>query len=249
MSEQDTPDTADPPTDVRESDAEDARASEPQADTPVTAEPRGPGRKVPPRPPPVEDKPIIAGRLWWAILMLIGLGLVANPRFNAEVHRRVAAWRQTAPPEPWKLDGTATVTLTLVTADSLRLACQHRDAVDGARCEYATDRLRTPKDQDKPFDDNNVDRIQPYRTSGSNQLILVAGVWATPEVAYRLHQEPPYGVAVKKLVRFDAECRVRFVGKLDTVKLRWETGAAWQTERGAWVARAESCKVPLVGKE
>jgi hypothetical protein len=201
-------------------------------------------KQVPPRPPPVELKPILAGRLWIAVAMLLGLGLVANPVFNSWIMRSFA------PPEDlhtdlttWREGSEASVRVTVITADSTRLACAHAGEVDGAHCAYGGDKILWPHGPNEPADDNGPNMVQPYRTSPDNALVLLIGMWAEPEVAMRLHREPPTGFAVKRLQRFDVTCRVKFITRWDTVDLRWEATGAWQTEKGAWVARAQSCTV------
>lgn len=200
-------------------------------------------KQVAPRPPPVELKPILGGRLWIGVGMLLGLGLVANPVFNSWIIRR-------APPEDlhtdlgkWRGGVETNVRVTVITADATRLSCAHEGEVDRAHCAYGADHIIWPHGPDEPADDNGPNLIQPYRTSPDNNLILLVGLWAQPEVATRLHREPPNGVVAKRLQRFDVTCRVKFVSQWDKVDLRWETTGTWQTEKGAWVARAQSCTV------
>lgn len=201
-------------------------------------------KHVAPRPPPVELKPILGGRLWIGVGMLLGLGLIANPIFNQKIMQSFA------PPEDlhtdltkWREGAVANVRVTVITADSTRLSCAHAGEVDGAHCAYGADRIIWPHGPNEPVDDNGQNIVQPYRTSPDNALVLLVGLWAQPEVAMRLHREPPTGVVAKRLQRFDVTCRAKFVQRWDTVDLRWDTAGSWQTEKGAWVARAESCTV------
>jgi hypothetical protein len=66
-------------------------------------------------------------------------------------------------------------------------------------------------------------------------------VWAQPELAWRVHREPPSYYDIKKQVRFVAYCDVRFIGELEHVSLRWETGGKWLPEGKAMVAQALRC--------
>jgi hypothetical protein len=59
----------------------------------------------------------------------------------------------------------------------------------------------------------------------------------------RLHQEPPQLSPNKKLVRFVAECQIKFLGRLDDASLRWSPSGEWNTENPAIVGRAQSCKL------
>jgi hypothetical protein len=133
--------------------------------------------------------------------------------------------------------------VTVITADASRLSCAHSEVIDGAHCGYGKDKLPWPRTAEEPADDNGRNLIQPYRTSPDNALVLVIGLWDQPEVAMRLHREPPTGVPVKRLNRFDVTCQVKFVGRLDSVDLRWDVTGTWQTERNTWVARPVSCQV------
>jgi hypothetical protein len=200
-------------------------------------------KPIPPRPPPVEVKPILAGRLWIGVAMLLGLGLIANPKFNSCVQGY-------APPEDlrtdfskWREGSETDVRVTLITADSTRLACASGTTADGAHCEFGADHNLWGRGPNDPADDNRPNIVQPYRTSPDNALILLAGLWAQPEVAMRLHREPPAAITVKRLNRFDVTCKVKFLTRLESVDLRWDTTGSWQTERGAWIARALNCTV------
>jgi len=200
-------------------------------------------KPIPPRPPPVEVKPILAGRLWIGVAMLLGFGLIANPKFNSCV-------MSYAPPEDlrtdfskWREGSETEVRVTLITADASRLACASATVAEGVHCEFGADHNLWGRGPNDPADDNHPNIVQPYRTSPDNALILLAGLWAQPEVAMRLHREPPAAIAVKRLQRFDVTCKVKFLTRLDSVDLRWDVTGSWQTERGAWIARAESCTV------
>jgi hypothetical protein len=201
-------------------------------------------KPVPRRPPPVESKPILAGRMLTAVFMLCGLGVIANPPFNSWVMRKFAPAEDLHTDfSKWVQGNETDVRVTLITGDSTRLSCANADVVEGVHCAFGTDHLPWARTADDVADDNGPNRIQPYRTSPDNALILIAGLWASPEVAMRLHREPPNVIPTKRQNRFDVTCRVKFLKKWDTVDLRWDVGASWQTERGAWVTRAEHCTV------
>jgi hypothetical protein len=203
-------------------------------------------RRPPPRPAQVEAKPIIAGRMWIAVAMLCGMGVIANPPFNDWVKRKFAPAEDLRTDfTKWKVGSETDVRVTLITGDSTRLSCAKAEVVEGAYCAFGTDRLPRAQSANDPADDNGPNRIQPYRTSPDNALILVAGLWAHPDVAMRLHREPPNVIPTKRQNRFDVTCRVKFLTKWDQVELRWDSapGTTWQTERGAWVTRALHCTV------
>jgi hypothetical protein len=200
-------------------------------------------KRIPPRPPAVESKPIIGGRLWIPIVGLSLIGLMANPKINNWVQYKFGPKEPHTQLSSWKIGKEADLRVTLVTADATRLACAHDQEIDGTHCEHTGDEKPRPRAEGAPAVGDRAEIIQPYRTSPENHLILIAGLWAQPSVAMRLHREPPEGVPAKRLNRFDASCRVRFIGEMTDVKLRWEVGASWGKEPRALVARAVQCDV------
>lgn len=201
-------------------------------------------KPIPRRPPPVPSNPLFAGRMVYVVAMIGGLGLIANPRFNDWVKRKFAPAEDLKTDfSKWKVGGETDVRVTLITGDSTRLSCAKADVVDGVHCAFGSDRLPWARTAEDPADDNGPNRIQPYRTSPDNALILISGLWSHPDVAMRLHRESPMVIPTKRQNRFDITCRVKFLAQWDTVDLRWDTTASWQTERGAWVARSLHCTV------
>jgi hypothetical protein len=148
--------------------------------------------------------------------------------------------------ESWGVGVTSTVRITLVTADYNLLGCASEAEFDGVHCAYKTTNEPWPRSPNELPEDNNnkLNIVQPYRTWYDNKLVFVAGLWAQPEVAYRLHREPPVGVLPEKLARFAVECQVKFVGRFESVKLRWSPQQAWTDPDGpAWVGKAQFCKL------
>ena len=202
-----------------------------------------PERKPPPRPrPPDEHPPLFGGRLWIAIAMLVLLAIISNPKVNSTVVRAFGPKVEAARVVPWRVGKEAEVSVTVITADFHRLACGHDQEIEGLHCGFRNDGRMWERKPGLPVDDNTPEVIQPYRTP-DNRLILLAGLWAQPALAMRLHREPPRAAPVKRLVRFDASCRVKFIGQFDPVRVRWDVGTPWQTERSALVARPLSCKI------
>lgn len=209
-----------------------------------SARPRPASDRPKKRKPVVEDEetPVIGGRFLVA-LALIGIATIIPMSKLGEA-------LEPSGPEPtnmeaWTVGGVSTVRITLVTADFNLLACASEQSFDGAHCGFKTTTEVWPRDPSKPVDDNKLDVIQPYRTWFDNKLLFVAGLWAQPEVAHRVHQEPSHGIQADKLARFAVECRIRFLGRFDRVKLRWNAQQSWSDpDAGAtWAGRAEFCKL------
>lgn len=200
-------------------------------------------RRVPARPPP-EETPVVGGR-FLVVALIVGV-MVFIP--FAPIPN---SWFQKAAPAPtdtaaWKVGQTAEVSISVITADYNFLSCVSDKEVDGAHCAFKSTTSIWPRDQSAPLDDNKRGIIQPYWTYPDNKMILVAGFWANPVVAMRLHDEPPAGVPTKKLARFVVKCQMRFVGELSSVDVRWNPGQAWNKGNNggaALVARPVSCSL------
>lgn len=196
------------------------------------------------RPPSVDDEevPVISGRFLIALALVGAATILPMSKVGELIEPRG--------PEPtrmdtWTVGGVFTVRITLVTADYNLLACASEQSFDGVHCAHKTPTEAWPRDPSKPHDDNKLDIVQPYRTWFDNKLVFVAGLWAQPEVAYRVHREPSTGMQADKLARFAVECRVRFLGRFEKVKLRWNPQQSWgDPDAGAtWVGKAEFCKL------
>jgi hypothetical protein len=192
-------------------------------------------------PPEEEPIPVFGGRLLLAAALLAAMVVIPMSSIGNLLEPR----EEIAPTTKWAEGKTATVAITLITADYNKLACASDKEFEGTHCQYKSEKELWPREPNAPLDDNKADVIQPYRTATDNQLLLVAGLWAQPEVALRLHNEPPSGVAEDKLARFIAQCEVKFVGALPDAKLRWNAGASWgkPDTSSVFVAKPISCKV------
>jgi hypothetical protein len=197
------------------------------------------------RRPQIEDEEpaVVSGRF------LIAAGLIAAATIIP--NSKIGEFLEPAEPEATHVDQFAvgakqTLRITLVTADYNLLGCASEQAFEGLHCAYKSPTEVWPRDPKEANEDTNnkLNIIQPYRTWYDNKLVFVAGLWAEPAVAFRLHQEPPLGVLPDKLARFAVECQVTFVGKLDNVKLRWNPQQSWNDpDAPAWVAKADRCKL------
>lgn len=190
----------------------------------------------------VDAPPVVGGRFY------IALGLIAA---TSIVPFWTGLGAAMAPKDPrptdtsgWRVGNTASMKITLITADINLLSCASDVVIEGRHCEYKDNKTLWPKLPGEPLDDNKRTIIQPYRTWPDNRLILISGLWAEPHVAMRLHREPPHGVLDKKLARFVTNCEMRFIGQIDSPKLRWGEAGDFNVEKGqVFVAHADSCKV------
>ncbi len=185
---------------------------------------------------------MLGGRLIYGLVFLFGISVISAQQFNTWVDRKLHPPKVKAA-SVWQVGKEAQVQLTLVTADARRLNCAHDAVIEGQHCGFTSNKHTWPRAPGELADDNDVEIIQPYRTADTNALILVSGVWAQPELAWRVHREPPSYYDIKKQVRFVAYCDVRFIGELENVSLRWETGGKWLSEPKALVAQALRCSL------
>lgn len=191
---------------------------------------------------PVEETPVIGGRFLAAALIVGAMAFIPfAPLPNGWFER--PSEKPTSTAADWKVGGSAVVRISVVTGDFNTLACVSDQVVDGAHCGFRGETEIWPSAPGEPLDDNKKNVIQPYWTFPDNQMLMVAGLWAEPHVAMRLHQEPPAAVPAKKLARFVARCTLRFVGELPASKIRWGLGQQWSAGAASVVARPDSCEI------
>jgi hypothetical protein len=192
------------------------------------------------RPPGDEPTPVVGGRFVVAAAIIGAMIVIPFSPIGRALEPKGPAPTDVG---RWNAGALSEVRITLVTADYNQLTCAADKAIEGTHCAYKSENEIWPRDPSQPLDDNKKSIIQPYRTWPDNKLVLVAGLWADPVVAMRLHREPAHAVPAKKLARFVVSCQMRFLGKLETPKLRWNSGGGWINEGAGWVARPESCKL------
>jgi hypothetical protein len=205
--------------------------------------------------PPRQSAPLQPPKFWFVfhwrlIVSFVALAVVAFAAcdlINAKVDAKVAQWSGAADTTPrpsnWTQGYEAELDLTLITKDADRLACADDAEYEGSYCEFKEGKQRRKSDHGQPMDDNRIHVIQPYRTALGNNLVLVAGLWATPALATRRHLEPARGVPDKDLRRFIARCKLKFIGEMQNVEVRWDYNQQWYNEAKAPLARAEWCEV------
>jgi hypothetical protein len=172
--------------------------------------------------------------------MLIGIAVIAWQGLNSAIDRTLHP-KAVKPVANWQVGAEADLEVTVITPDAKRLQCAHDESIEDLHCGYTANKRPWRRTPNAPLDDNDAHLIQPYRTADTNALVLVSGLWAQPEVALRLHREPPNLADIDKNLRFVAYCRVRFVGELEKISLRWDTNGKWGEEPKAMVAKPVRC--------
>lgn len=186
-----------------------------------------------------EAEPVLSGRLVIALALLLAMSVVPVSGLGRLITKQSP---ETAARSSWQVGQTANIHLTVVTSDYGDLACADERSFDGNHCEFRNERERFPQQDGAPVDDNKKHILQPYRTTDQN-LILTAGLWAQPEVAMRVHDEPAAGAARSKLARFVAACSVKFVEEWEGPKIRWNSSESWSNQGKAMVTELQECHV------
>ncbi len=170
----------------------------------------------------------------WAIIVVTGLlaaFLLSSALGEGSRARKTPVTR--------KAGTVLDVSITLVTADVSDLACASDAEVDGARCAFDSSGAVRDGVPAQPGTDPAV--LAPYMTT-DNVLFLVPGLFAEPAVAKRLAAEPPKG-SRESLERFEASCRLKLVGKVDELAVRWEPGQSFSPRTAEWVGRVSGCTI------
>ena len=187
---------------------------------------------------------VLSGRLVLVAALFVAMVFIPLSPLSMLISRKPPTATQT---KDWKVGQEATVHVTVITADHNKLACAHGDSVGDYHCAYTDEKKPWPAQPDASPDVNKKRIIQPYRTT-DNSLLLLAGLWAQPAVATRLHREPPHATPEKKLARFVVECRVKFLAEWHAPLVRWAPGQSWSSQGNgegklAPVAEPSSCRI------
>ena len=186
-----------------------------------------------------EEEPVLSGRMVVAVAFALAMSLIPVSGLGQYITKTSP---ETADRALWNTGQTATIHLTVVTADFNHLACAMSQSVEESHCEFENEREKFPDPDGAPVDDNKRHVLQPYRTTDRN-LILAAGLWAQPEVAMRLHNEPPLGAGEKSLARFVVACEVTFLQEWNDTMVRWKQREKWSNQGTAMVTELNSCEI------
>lgn len=118
--------------------------------------------------------------------------------------------------------------ITVVPEDARNLDCALAQVLDGKRCGF--DGSFQPVATQRP--------LRPYVTVG-RELLLLSGVFESKDVAVWLSE------AMNKhdSARVTLECRVRMLGNVPQVSVRWASDGAFQAEQNVMAADVEDCTV------
>lgn len=206
---------------------------------------------VTPTPPPTSPKPppapslgqVFDWKLLLALGLLVGFGVVSCDLVNRALDRVGSAQPPAPDPAQWQPETRTRLTFALDTLDAERHACASDQEFGTTRCEFRAKKLRFPRATDQPIDDDKQHVLQPYLTAVGEHPVLVAGVWHTPEVAFRRHLEPPRSRKPEELQPFYVECEVEFVGRMETFEARYAFNQKWQAGAPTAAGVASWCTI------
>ncbi len=116
----------------------------------------GDGRRRPVAP--VEEPiPLFGGRLLLAGIFLLAMVVIPLSALGDLLEKK----DPTIPSTTWNVGGTATIAVTIITADYNLLTCASDKEVDGLHCAFKSEREPWPRTPDQPIDDNKASVIQP----------------------------------------------------------------------------------------
>lgn len=191
------------------------------------------------KPPVDEPEPVLSGRMVIAVAFALAMSVIPVSGLGQYITKTTP---ETAARASWRVGQTASIHLTVVTSDYVHLACAMKNRAGDDHCEFKNEREKFPSTQPSPVDDNKLHILQPYRTTDRN-LILAAGLWAQPQVAQRLHDEPPLPSKEASLARFVIACEVKFVEEWKDTMVRWKQRERWTNQGTAMVTEVQSCEI------
>jgi hypothetical protein len=130
-------------------------------------------------------------------------------------------------------EATTSGDLTLQTADRDELDCAAAKGLQGYECGALDDTQTRQLDEAK--------KLRPFMTT-DRQLYLIPGLFLEPAISQRYNAEPPTKPR-DQLKRFTAKCKLKTIGELEDVKLRWSKSGAWEAPKKFPVATISGCTI------
>lgn len=172
------------------------------------------------------------------ILLAIVLGLLGANLIVLLSPSSPAAKKKPRPPS-YSIGQEIDAAITLVSTDSKALACASTEEIDGRHCELEAPNPAKP--WDKPLAKELPPRervLAPYKTT-SDVMFLIPGLFSQPALVERLEIDPPvFGI---EHTRFNAHCKLRIVGKMSKLDVRWAPNGPWYPATNVFVATASGC--------
>ena len=131
------------------------------------------------------------------------------------------------------VNAVAVSDLTLQTADRNELDCMAEKGLQNYQCGAIDDKQTRQVDEGL--------KLRPFMST-DRQLYLIPGLFVEPAINQRYNAEPP-NKPRDQLKRFTAKCKLKTLGELDNVKLRWSTSGTWEPPKKFPVATVSDCTI------
>jgi len=132
-----------------------------------------------------------------------------------------------------EVGSTTTGDLTLVAADRNELECAAEKSVESYQCGFA--------DENQARNVDEKTKLRPFMTI-DRKLYLIPGLFLEKSVAQRYTMEGP-NTPRPEQKRFTAKCKIKVIGELDNVKLRWSPTGTWEPPKKFPVATVSDCAI------
>jgi hypothetical protein len=122
--------------------------------------------------------------------------------------------------------------LTLVAADRNELECAADKGMESYQCGFIDDNKARAVDEKQ--------KLRPFMTV-DRHLYLIPGLFLENSISQRYNMEGPKPRPEQK--RFTAKCKIKVVGELNNVKLRWAPTGSWEPPKKFPVATVSDCAI------
>jgi 4-amino-4-deoxy-L-arabinose transferase-like glycosyltransferase len=133
----------------------------------------------------------------------------------------------------YRLKAIGEAKITLVTADRNDLNCAAKEGIQGFTCGFTSQLVASPGDEQT--------QLKPFYTV-DGRLLLVPGLFLEPAIRARYQSELP-NKPRKRLKRFTANCQLRVIGTLASVRTRWSAKGKWTPPEDIEVGTVSKCKI------
>lgn len=149
--------------------------------------------------------------------------------------------RRTPRPPTYSIGQDLDVAITLVTTDVVAISCASGEEVDGRHCAFESSNPETKWSKAVSKELPTEERILvPYKTT-DDVMFLIPGLFDQPALVERLKVDPPvFGV---EHVRFNAHCKMKIVGKVGKLDVRWSPNGKWHPATNVFVGTVADCKL------
>jgi len=176
--------------------------------------------------------PVDRHSLWFALVLgLLGANILVLVRPGSPPKRKT-------PPRPsYSIGQELQVAITLVTPDAVGISCASQEEVDGRHCAFESREAKWSKPLSKELPPNERILV-PYKTT-DDVMFLVPGLFEQPALVERLKVDPP--VLGIEHERFNAHCKMKIVGKMGKLDVRWSPNGKWWPATNVFVGTVSDC--------